>query len=114
MVDLSEAAAASNSPENILPRHLSSTRKEGILKAIRSGLDTQTPPQIRRSAPYRQTEAEKRRMLELEKRRDDNAAKLEIDPTLIASRAMLVMLAKDWKAHEAELMRWQRDLLKET
>jgi len=39
---------------------------------------------------------------------------LEIDPTLIASRAMLVMLAKDWKAHEAELMRWQRDLLKET
>jgi ribonuclease D len=113
MVDLSEAAVSSNSPESILPRHLSTHRREAILKAIHAGLAVQSPPQIRRTAPYRQSEAEKRRMLELERRRDDNAKKLEIDATLIASRAMLVMLAKDWKAHEPELMRWQRDLLKD-
>jgi hypothetical protein len=71
----------------------------------------ENPPDVLRSRPYRQTEAEKRRMIALEKRRDERAIQLGIDPTLIASRAMLVLLAKDWVAHEPELMRWQRELL---
>ena len=50
-------------------------------------------------------------MYELEKRRNRAAHDLGIDATLIASRAMLVMLAKDWNTHESELMNWQRDLL---
>jgi hypothetical protein len=50
-------------------------------------------------------------MQELEKKRDRRAAELDIDPTLIASRAMLVLLAKDWEMHQTGLMRWQRELL---
>ena len=50
-------------------------------------------------------------MHDLEKRRNRAAGQLGIDPTLIASRAMLVMLAKDWNAHQSELMNWQRELL---
>jgi ribonuclease D len=113
MVDLSEAAASASSVRDILPRHLSPHRREGILKAIQTGLESQSPPQIRRSVPYRQSESEKRRMLELERRRDQRADTHGIDPTLIASRAMLVMLAKDWQGHQQELMNWQRELLTE-
>jgi hypothetical protein len=50
-------------------------------------------------------------MIELERRRDRCAAELGIDATLIASRAMLVLLAKDWEMHQQELMSWQRELL---
>ena len=39
------------------------------------------------------------------------AAELGIDPTLIASRAVLSDLAHDWNKHEKELMKWQRDIL---
>ncbi len=99
------------SPKQILPRSLSPRRSEGILQAITQGLAVEHPPDVLRSRPYRQTEGEKRRMLALEKRRDERAVQLGIDPTLIASRAMLVLLAKDWAAHEPELMRWQRELL---
>ncbi len=111
MIELAEAAVTGASPKQILPRSLSPRRSEGILQAIAEGLAVESPPDVLRSRPYRQTEAEKRRMIALEKRRDERAIQLGIDPTLIASRAMLVLLAKDWVAHEPELMRWQRELL---
>src|SRR6266446_5354406 len=76
-------------------------------------LAAENPPKILRHKSSRQTEAEKRRMTELEKRRNLRATELELDPTLIASRAMLVMLARDWTAHEKGLMGWQKQLLSE-
>jgi len=36
---------------------------------------------------------------------------LGIDPTLIASRAVLSDLARDWEESSTELMKWQRNLL---
>jgi hypothetical protein len=59
----------------------------------------------------RPNEAEKRRFLELQKRRDVQAEALQIDPTLIASRAVLSDLAHDYEKHRGELMAWQRALL---
>ena len=51
-------------------------------------------------------------MEELTRRRDRHAHELVIDPTLIASRATLVMLADDWEKQSAQLLlQWQRDLL---
>ena len=111
MVDLSEAAVQGQAIKDILPRHMSSRRRQGILKAIESGLALEKPPGVLRPVPYRQTEAEKKRMLDLERRRDRSADELGIDPTLIASRAMMVLLAKDWQTHQQELMKWQRTLL---
>src|SRR5439155_14029150 len=111
MVDLADAAVQSRPWKEILPRHLSTRRRNGILGAIETGIALEKLPGVLRPAPYRQSESEKKRMLELERRRNGRAAELEIDPTLIASRAMLVLLAKDWDTRQRELMKWQRELL---
>jgi hypothetical protein len=47
----------------------------------------------------------------LQKRRDDQAQALDIDPTLIASRGTLSDLARNWEKYSGELMNWQRELL---
>jgi len=113
MVELAVAAAQSQDVQAILPRHLWPRRRERLLKAIDTGLAAEHPPKILRHKSNRQTETEKRRMTELEKRRNLRATELDLDPTLIASRAMLVMLARDWTAHEKALMTWQKQLLSE-
>ena len=111
MVDIAEASAESGPLKEMLPRYLTPRRRAEVLKAIKKGLAQEELPGVLRSAPYRQTEQEKKRMHEFEKRRNRAAHDLGIDPTLIASRAMLVMLAKDWGAHQGELMNWQREIL---
>ncbi len=47
----------------------------------------------------------------LRKRRDKRAAELEIEPTLIATRADLVALAENWDATLGAMMSWQAALL---
>lgn len=112
MVHLAQHAFSTSGVEDKhLPKHLTPRRREGIIKAVVKGLANKKLPAIVRSSPYRQNESEKRRMHDFEKRRDRAAAELGIDQTLIASRAMLVLLAKDWNAHQGELMNWQRQLL---
>ena len=111
MVRLAVAAVESRDLNELLPRHFWPRRRERLLEAIKHGLGIESLPRILRHKSTRQTETEKRRMEELEKRRDARAAELELDPTLIASRAMLVLLARDWTTHEKDLMRWQKDLL---
>jgi ribonuclease D len=110
MVHLAVNAVDGAPPEH-LPRHLSPRRRHGILRAIEQGRAAQDLPAVLRSRGRRQTEAEKKRYLELQRRRDRHAHELGLDPTLVASRAMLVLLARDWKAYESELMEWQRHLL---
>jgi ribonuclease D len=113
MVHLARSAAESESVHQLLPQHLSTHRQEGVLGAIERGLRVQSlPSKAMRQSSYRQSEAERRRMNELQKLRNHQAAQLGIDPTLIASRAMLVLLARDWDTHAKELMKWQRELLK--
>jgi ribonuclease D len=110
------AATADHNPiDGLLPRHFSTRRKDGLLEAIQKGsqLDPQEHPNPLRFHSQRQTEAERRSYLELEHRRDQRAAELELDPTLIASRATLLALASDWDRHQDVLMNWQRELLKQ-
>jgi ribonuclease D len=111
MVQFSIAACESNNVKDLLPAHFSPRRREGILTAIEHGLAAERPPRTLQRAHYRQSESEKRRMFELERRRNKRGAELGIDPTIIASRAMLVLLAKDWEQHREELMKWQEALL---
>ena len=75
-------------------------------------------PAAKRPEPIRQSfrrisDATKRKMAELQRKRDARATELGIDPTLIASRATMLDLAEDWSQHEGELMEWQRELLEE-
>ena len=113
LVDIAAAAATGRPIHPLLPRHLSERRRSGIMKAVSRGLASpQTEhPEILRHSGRRPSEAEKRRYAELQRKRDAKASTLGIDPTLIASRAMLSELAHDWQKHEKGLMKWQRALL---
>ena len=115
LVQIAAAAATGHSIELLLPRHLSERRRTSLLKAVAHGLNLlpQQHPELLRSISRRPSEGEKRRFIELQTRRDTRAAELGLDPTLIASRAMLSDLAHDWEKHQAELMSWQRELIKE-
>jgi ribonuclease D len=113
LVELAEAAAANRAVDSLVPRHLADRRRAGLLRAIDAGLAVPLNghPEIPVRMHRRPTEAERRRYIEIEKRRDARAARLGIDPTMIASRTILSELARDWHQHSSELMEWQRELL---
>ena len=109
------AAAATQRPfQSFLPKHISERRRAGLTRAVARGLEVppEKQPGILQHAGHRPTEAERKRHSELQKRRDARAGELGIDPTLIASRAMLSGLARNWEKHAPELMIWQRELLR--
>jgi ribonuclease D len=113
LVDIAAAAATRRPVEQFLPRTISERRRGGVVKAIEDGLAV-TPeqfPKILERTNHRPTDAERKRFMELQKRRDAQAQKLGIDPTLIASRGTLSDLARSWDKYSPELMNWQRDLL---
>ena len=113
MVELAETAAARQPVEPRLSPRLSPRRRESLVAAIKSGqsLPPDRHPEKVRHHFNRPGETEMRRYRELEKRRDTQAHRLGIDPTLIASRASLGDLARDWNRHAPELMNWQREFL---
>jgi ribonuclease D len=114
MVHLARAAVDPRNNHPPISANMSAHRREAIHKAVARGLEVKSPPsRLMRRNSYRQSEAERRRMHELQRRRNKSASELGIDPTLIASRATLVLLAKDWDLHQKELMPWQRELLKD-
>ena len=114
MVDIADAAAAQQPFEHIFPPKMSPRRRETLLAAIKAGVAVPAAqhPEIVRHEFRRPSEAEFRRFREIEKRRDAQAHELAIDPTLIASKSVIGDLARDWDKHAAELMNWQRELLK--
>jgi len=113
LVDIAAAAATSRPINGLIPRHLSERRRTGLSKAVARGLGIAPDehPRILHSVSRRPTDAERRRFMELQKRRDARAAELAIDPTLIASRGTLSDLAHDWDKHAPQLMKWQKELL---
>jgi ribonuclease D len=114
LVDIASAAATNHPVENLLSPRMSPRRRDSLFAAIKTGLalSHEKHPEILRQKFHRPSEAEFRRYRELEKIRNAHAHKLEIDPTLIASKATLGDLARDWDRHAPELMSWQRELLK--
>jgi ribonuclease D len=114
MAELAEAAVAHQAVEPLLPPRMSPRRRDSLAAAIRAGLAVPSDrrPEKIRHYHSRMTEAEMRRYHELERRRDAHAHKLGIDPTLIAPRATLGDLTRDWDKHAPELMSWQRELMK--
>ncbi|MEY2466491.1 MAG: ribonuclease [Verrucomicrobiota bacterium] len=113
LVDIAAAAAMQRPIDPLMPKHISERRRAGIKKAIADGLavSPEKLPRIIERTNHRPSEAEQRRFLELQKRRDKNAHDLNLDPTLIASRGTMSELARSWDQHAPELMNWQRELL---
>jgi ribonuclease D len=111
MITLAGGAVAGRDLEPLFPHYLTPRRRKGVANAIAEGLAAKHPPAPLRKRGRRLSEAEKRRLNDLERRRNKRAEELGIDPTLIASRATLVGLAADWNANHGELLTWQRELL---
>ena len=112
MVALAEAAVEAKPTDHLMPRRFSPRRREGVLAAIQRGLKTEHKPGPLRHQHQRLTEAQARRYRELERRRNHRATELGLDPSLIASRATLVVLARGGEAAaQAVQMKWQRELL---
>jgi ribonuclease D len=114
MVEISAAAAERKPYEHFIPPRMHPRRRENLVEAAIAGQalpPSQFPGKIRHRS-QRPTEDEMRRFRELEKIRDRHAHQLGIDPTLIAPKSVLGDLARDWDKHAAELMGWQRELLK--
>jgi len=89
-------------------------RRENLVEAVIAGQSvppSQFPEKIRHRS-QRPNEDELRRFRELEKIRDRHAHQLGLDPTIIAPKSVLGNLARDWDQNAAELMNWQRELLK--
>lgn len=101
--------------EKILPQRLSTRKKEAILGAIAHArtIPESDLPNRRVNILYQPTVEEQRRLFMLRQVRDKEAHRLQIDPTLIASRSTLVLLSQDWDKYENKLMKWQRELLQE-
>jgi ribonuclease D len=115
LVNIAAAAATKRSIEPFLPKTVSERRRAGIAKAVANGLgiSPENHPDILKTIGRRPTDVERKRFAELQRKRDRRAEELGIDPTLIASRATLSDLARDWDKHSSTLMNWQRELLEQ-
>jgi ribonuclease D len=112
LIALSDAASHGRPAHELIPRYVPTRRAARLKDAIERGL--QVPPgehpRPRRSTGVRLTQNQLNRFDELKRTRDARAESLALDPTLVASKADLVGLAKDPR-NGAELMSWQRVLL---
>jgi len=114
VIEVAQVASENGPVEDLLPPRMHPRRRDTLLQAVRAGqaVPPEQLPQVIRHHSQRPSEAEFRRFRELEKVRDRHAHDLGIDPTLIAPKAVLGELARDGGENKAELMAWQRELLK--
>ncbi|MCZ7640593.1 MAG: ribonuclease D [Verrucomicrobia bacterium] len=101
-------------PDAFIPRRYSPRRRERLKRAIEEARavpesDWPTPRKVR---GRRLTTAQKHQLERLRLWRDRAAARLDLDPTLIASRSMLVTLAAGGPGAETGLLPWQEALLR--
>ena len=112
MVALAQAAANAQPVHDLIPRRFSPRRSQGVIEAIEKGLACEHKPGPLRHHHDRLSEAQAHRYRDFERRRNRHATELGLDPSLIASRAMLLELARNGEtAKEQVLMKWQRELL---
>lgn len=113
LIAIAAAVAHGRPVQNLVPPHFSSKRAARLAIAIERGLKVHPSkfPQPRRSSGVRLSKVQQTRFDELKTIRDARALELDLDPTVIASKAELVVLAQDSVKGASDLMGWQRQLL---
>jgi len=115
LIEIADTAGAGHSCDRLIPRRYSPRRRRDLIAAIERGEacpSDQCPNPIRNRS-YHASEQEKSDFAKLKSRRDAIAEKLEIDATLIASKETMEGLTRrENEAAWANLMNWQRELLK--
>lgn len=94
-------------------KNLTARRRAGLKAAYEEGIKIPEAqcPQPRRRTGRRATENDMARFEKLKATRDGKAEKLDIDPTLIASKATMLSLAQQKEKTVKQLMKWQRQVL---
>lgn len=113
LVEIAALAAAKQTFGARIPARFSDHRRDALLEAVSRAMsipENELPHQFR-PPPRRQTHAERIRLGRLRTLRDRQAAELGLDPAIIASKAILIDLARDWEANVHTLLPWQRELL---
>ena len=114
LAELSIDAAERQSSRGLkIPPFLTSRRRHGLVAAIERGLDVPESdwPRHVRIRTRRMTRPELDVAEEIRKRRDARAEELQIDPTIIASKATLYALGRQDPGEWDRLLPWQRQLL---
>jgi len=115
LVLIAEAAAKSRDFTYYIPKNFSARKTSELIQAVERGLKTppdKRPAQIRNNGEH--LPAYKIAFLnKLIKFRNNIALSLKVDPSLIASRAELLGIAKNPENAQEILMNWQFELLKE-
>lgn len=113
LVQLAARAAQRGRVDGLIPVRITGRRRSTLMSTLRHALAL--PPEAYPSPPrrtgQRMTGREQTRVKQLRTVRDQRAQELALDPSLIASRADLLLLARDETAGVASLMRWQAALL---
>ena len=111
--DLLEAARRASTGEPVHFHHLRGSRLERFHAALEVGLTLpeENWPKFTSTPRVRPTLEHQRLFTEFKKCRDKAAEDLDIDPTLIASKAVIEGLAENPQAGLEALLPWQRALL---
>jgi ribonuclease D len=110
LLDFSDIFDKGRIPE---PRHLRGSRLSRFMEAGQKALalDPSEWPKTIRKPRFRTTQEQESRFKELRKRRDEVAAKLSLDPTLIAPKATLEQLSREEPQAFEALLPWQTECL---
>jgi ribonuclease D len=110
---LLEASARFDSGLPVDPRHLKGSRRQRFFDSAEAALALPESdwPRIVRKPRLRTTQEQENRFRHLRKHRDSVAEELQIDPTLIAPKALLEQLSRLEEGAVDSLLPWQRECL---
>jgi len=113
LIAIAQAALEGSAYVSRLPSRWNDSRRRRLQEAVTRALALPEPecPRPQRPSGRRLTIAERARHAELTRRRDRQARELQLDPSVLASRAQLLSLALGGADSRNELMVWQRELL---
>jgi ribonuclease D len=111
--ELVRAASAFHTGETPDYRHFSVRRRSAFNAAAQRGLEMPEAewPVPRRRFGARRTPEANNRVEDLRRRRDQEAAKLDLEPSFVAPRAALESIAVNESSASSLLVPWQRELL---
>jgi ribonuclease D len=119
LVNIARALEEGDSTESVLARVNLGKRQSrlapSLATAIRTGLDRDpsTLPRRPRAERLHLSQSEIERQDRIKAHRDQVAARLELDATLIAPRSTLVVLCREPASLDKILLPWQADLLRD-
>ena len=114
MIKISESAQTGSDASGLIPRRMPEHRRREVQRCLKNGraVPESDCPEKHRPPPRKHiTPAQKKRFEEIQSRRNREAKELEIDPTIIASRATMVRLACEADGVLDEILPWHRELL---